>query len=137
MHHALVLPACLEIQQNFTSKHPGNPLLMYLSVLSGMKAFSLLADEIRELRERERELGIIPDVDIDAFMKASNLQNKKQHIMTDYILRLLGLEVGSQQLCTPMVHLQSVCMLDSERCLGLAEASTKWLECLVSCRLKP
>lgn len=75
---------------------------MYLQVLpSPVKASSLLADEIRELRERERELGIVPDVDIDAFMKASNLQNKKQHIMTDYILRLLGLEVRSQQLRTP------------------------------------
>ena len=59
------------------------------------------ADEIQELRERERELGIIPDVDIDAFMKASNLRNKKQHIMTDYILRLLGLEVCLQK---PVPH---------------------------------
>ena len=74
---------------------------MYPQVLpSQIKAFSLLADVFQELREREQELGIVPDADIDAFMKASNLQNRKQHIMTDYILRLLGLEVRSQPFCT-------------------------------------
>lgn len=38
-------------------------------------------------------MGIDPDWDIDAFMKASNLKGKQQSIVTDYILRMLGLEV--------------------------------------------
>lgn len=70
-----------------------------------MAQLCLSADEIQELRERERELGIVPDVDIDAFMKASNLRNKKQHIMTDYILRLLGLEVCPSR-CTCQTRIQ-------------------------------
>ena len=31
---------------------------------------------------------------IDAFMKASVRKNKRQSVMTDYIMRMLGLEVG-------------------------------------------
>lgn len=46
-----------------------------------------------ELRRREKEAGLEPDWEIDAFMRASTLANRSQHIMTDYMLRLLGLEV--------------------------------------------
>lgn len=53
------------------------------------------ADEIHELREREREAGIAPDHEIDAFMKASVRRGKRHNIRTDYVLRLLGLEVHS------------------------------------------
>ena len=48
-----------------------------------------------ELRAREKEQGLEPDWEIDAFMRASSLANRRQHIMTDYMLRLLGLEVRS------------------------------------------
>lgn len=53
------------------------------------------ADEIHELRAREREAGIAPDHEIDAFMKASVRRGKRHNIRTDYVLRLLGLEVHS------------------------------------------
>lgn len=54
----------------------------------------LYIDEIEELRKKEKELGIEPDWEIDAFMKASALRGKEHSIMTDYILRMLGLEVS-------------------------------------------
>lgn len=55
-------------------------------------------DEIEELRAKEKELGIEPDWEIDAFMKASSLKGKEHSIMTDYILRMLGLEVSVSHL---------------------------------------
>jgi len=51
------------------------------------------AGEIEELRRREREQGIEPDWEIEAFMKASIRTGKRNNIRTDYTLRLLGLEV--------------------------------------------
>jgi hypothetical protein len=45
------------------------------------------------MREREKELGIEPDWELDAFMKASAARGKRRSIMTDYIMRILGLEV--------------------------------------------
>ena len=53
------------------------------------------ADEIHRLREREKELGIEPDWEIDAFMKASAARGKRNSIMTDYTMRILGLEVDA------------------------------------------
>ena len=50
-------------------------------------------DEIHELHKREQELGIKPDPDLLAFMKASAKRGKRHSIMTDYVMRILGLEV--------------------------------------------
>ncbi len=52
-----------------------------------------LADEIHELRKREKEQGLEPDWEIDHFMKASAARGKRHSIMTDYVMRMLGLEV--------------------------------------------
>ena len=52
-----------------------------------------LADEIHELRKREKEQGLEPDWEIDMFMKASAARGKRHSIMTDYVMRMLGLEV--------------------------------------------
>ena len=51
---------------------------------------------------REKAAGIEPDWEIDALMRASAARGKRRSIMTDYTLRLLGLEacadtpIGSQ-----------------------------------------
>lgn len=70
-----------------------------------------------ELRRREKEQGLEPDWEIDAFMRASALHNKRQHIMTDYMLRLLGLEVCPfhQIICGPDVLVgkpEGACLLN-------------------------
>ena len=54
-----------------------------------------LTGEVEELRRREREQGIEPDWEVEAFMKASVRAGKRNNIRTDYTLRLLGLEVNS------------------------------------------
>jgi hypothetical protein len=45
------------------------------------------------LRAREKELGIQPDPEIDALLKASAVEGKRSNIVTDLMLRVLGLEV--------------------------------------------
>ncbi|KAL3498275.1 hypothetical protein ACH5RR_041007 [Cinchona calisaya] len=46
-----------------------------------------------ELSRREKEANIKPDPDIDVFMKASSLEGQEASVVTDYILKVLGLEM--------------------------------------------
>ncbi|XP_061340261.1 pleiotropic drug resistance protein 2-like isoform X2 [Gastrolobium bilobum] len=46
-----------------------------------------------ELSRRERETGIKPDPEIDAFMKAVALSGQKTSLVTDYVLTILGLDI--------------------------------------------
>ncbi|KAG2590002.1 hypothetical protein PVAP13_5NG314600 [Panicum virgatum] len=50
-------------------------------------------DMLTELSRREKAANIKPDPDIDAFMKASAMGGKEASVITDYILKILGLEV--------------------------------------------
>lgn len=51
-------------------------------------------DMLVELSRREKRAGIIPDEDIDIFMKAAALGDEKAYrIVTDYILKILGLDI--------------------------------------------
>ncbi|GLJ18676.1 hypothetical protein SUGI_0333120 [Cryptomeria japonica] len=50
-------------------------------------------DALTELSRREKELGIKPDPDIDIFMKATSIEGQKSNLITDYILKILGLDV--------------------------------------------
>lgn len=52
-----------------------------------------LAGEMEELRRVEKERGIEPDSDIDAFMKATAIEGKRESIETEYVLHILGLNV--------------------------------------------
>ncbi|KAK9690326.1 hypothetical protein RND81_09G120100 [Saponaria officinalis] len=51
--------------------------------------YEMLADLCR----REKEANIKPDPDIDLFMKAAVVQGQKESLITDYILKILGLEI--------------------------------------------
>lgn len=51
------------------------------------------ADELRELRKREKEQGIQSNWEIDSFMAADTLEGKREAIVSEYILRILGLDV--------------------------------------------
>ncbi|XP_025606422.1 pleiotropic drug resistance protein 1 [Arachis hypogaea] len=46
-----------------------------------------------ELLRREKEAKIKPDTDVDAYMKAAALEGQQTSVVTDYILKILGLEV--------------------------------------------
>ncbi|TYI89718.1 hypothetical protein E1A91_D03G074600v1 [Gossypium mustelinum] len=48
---------------------------------------------LKELSRREKEANIKPDPDIDIYMKAAALEGQKANVVTDYILKILGLEV--------------------------------------------
>ncbi|KAJ9688543.1 hypothetical protein PVL29_014280 [Vitis rotundifolia] len=50
-------------------------------------------DALMELLRREKEANVKPDSDIDIYMKAAVLTGHKEDIVTDYILKILGLQV--------------------------------------------
>ncbi|KAK7336923.1 hypothetical protein VNO77_17476 [Canavalia gladiata] len=50
-------------------------------------------DLLAELSRREKEANIKPDPDIDVYMKAIATEGQKANLITDYVLRILGLEV--------------------------------------------
>ncbi|KAI6680126.1 hypothetical protein NL676_034007 [Syzygium grande] len=50
-------------------------------------------DMLAELSRRETKANIKPDPDIDIFMKAVALEGQETNIVTDYILKILGLEI--------------------------------------------
>lgn len=50
--------------------------------------------ELQDLRKREAEQKVDADWEIDAFMTADTVQGKKEAIVSEYILRILGLEVS-------------------------------------------
>ena len=48
------------------------------------------------MRRREKAQGIKPDPVIDAFLKASALEGHPHSVVTDLMLRILGLEICSE-----------------------------------------
>ncbi|XP_017606609.1 pleiotropic drug resistance protein 1-like isoform X2 [Gossypium arboreum] len=50
-------------------------------------------DMLAELSRREKEANIKPDPDIDVFMKAVATEGLEASVITDYILKILGLDV--------------------------------------------
>ncbi|KAL5539498.1 hypothetical protein UlMin_043230 [Ulmus minor] len=48
---------------------------------------------LAELSRREKEANIMPDPDLDVYMKAAALEGQETNVVTDYILKILGLEV--------------------------------------------
>ncbi|WJX79100.1 hypothetical protein P8452_62252 [Trifolium repens] len=50
-------------------------------------------DLLAELSRREKHANIVPDPDIDVYMKAIATEGQKANLITDYVLRVLGLEI--------------------------------------------
>ncbi|KAG6436108.1 hypothetical protein SASPL_100991 [Salvia splendens] len=50
-------------------------------------------DLLTELSRREKEAGIKPDPEIDAFMKATAVVGQETSLITDYSLKILGLDI--------------------------------------------
>lgn len=50
-------------------------------------------DLLVETTRREKQAGIKPDPDIDAFMKATAMRGQETSLITDYVLKILGLEM--------------------------------------------
>ncbi|KAA8541857.1 hypothetical protein F0562_023009 [Nyssa sinensis] len=50
-------------------------------------------DMLAELSRREKAANIKPDPDIDVYMKAAATEGQEESVVTDYIVKVLGLEV--------------------------------------------
>ncbi|XP_076892789.1 pleiotropic drug resistance protein 1-like [Bidens hawaiensis] len=50
-------------------------------------------DMLAELSRRERDANIKPDPDVDVFMKAAATKGQEASVVTDYTLKLLGLDI--------------------------------------------
>ncbi|XP_062082924.1 pleiotropic drug resistance protein 2-like [Humulus lupulus] len=50
-------------------------------------------DLLVELSRREKAAGIKPDSEIDAFMKATAMEGQETSLITDYVLKILGLDI--------------------------------------------
>ncbi|KAJ0985631.1 hypothetical protein J5N97_003987 [Dioscorea zingiberensis] len=50
-------------------------------------------DMLTELSRREKEANIKPDPDVDVFMKAAAMEGQETSVVTDYILKILGLDI--------------------------------------------
>ncbi|KAL7166190.1 hypothetical protein ACSBR2_036968 [Camellia fascicularis] len=50
-------------------------------------------DMLTELARREKEANIKPDADLGIYMKAVSLEGQRASVVTDYVLKILGLEV--------------------------------------------
>ncbi|KAG6389523.1 hypothetical protein SASPL_150993 [Salvia splendens] len=53
---------------------------------------------LAELSRREKEANIKPDPDLDVFMKACSIPGQEESVVTDYIIKILGLEVCADTL---------------------------------------
>ncbi|KAI4344715.1 hypothetical protein L6164_011909 [Bauhinia variegata] len=56
------------------------------------------AEILEQVSRREKEAGIVPDPDLDAYMKATSVKGLKSTLQTDYILKILGLDVCAETL---------------------------------------
>ncbi|RXH88665.1 hypothetical protein DVH24_000264 [Malus domestica] len=51
------------------------------------------AQFLSELARREKEAGIYPEPEIDLFMKATSMGGRESSLITDYTLKILGLDI--------------------------------------------
>ncbi|XP_073149762.1 pleiotropic drug resistance protein 3-like [Henckelia pumila] len=56
------------------------------------------AEIMTQLTKREKEAKIVPDPDIDTYMKAIAVEGQKTTLQTDYILKILGLDICADTL---------------------------------------
>ncbi|KAH6797602.1 pleiotropic drug resistance 6 [Perilla frutescens var. hirtella] len=50
---------------------------------------------LAEISRREKEAGIHPDPEVDAFMKGISVSGQRTSLITDYVLKILGLDICS------------------------------------------
>ncbi|KAG5525542.1 hypothetical protein RHGRI_031996 [Rhododendron griersonianum] len=60
--------------------------------------FNTCPEIMVEVIRREKQARIVPDPDIDTYMKAISIEGQKTTIQTDYILKILGLNICAETL---------------------------------------
>ncbi|MED6194939.1 transcription factor [Stylosanthes scabra] len=92
MHEFVPERTCAYVSQN--DVHIGEMTVREtLSFSARCQGIGSRYDLLAEVCRREIEANVKPDPDIDAFMKARAAGGNKANIITDYILRVLGLEI--------------------------------------------
>ncbi|XP_024637157.1 pleiotropic drug resistance protein 1 isoform X2 [Medicago truncatula] len=61
-------------------------------------------DLLSELCRREKEAKIIPDPDIDVYMKATSTEGQEESLITDYMLKILGLDICADTMVGDEMH---------------------------------
>ncbi|CAI0473628.1 unnamed protein product [Linum tenue] len=64
-----------------------------LAFAARVQGVGFLHDMLAELSRREKAANIKPDPDLDVFMKAAATEGLESNVITDYTLKILGLEV--------------------------------------------
>lgn len=68
------------------------------TVVGLIKGQKPAAEELTQLREAEKASGRKPDPTIDAVLRAETIEGGRESIVTDYMLKLLGLDVRATSL---------------------------------------
>ncbi|XP_050206439.1 pleiotropic drug resistance protein 1-like [Mercurialis annua] len=63
-----------------------------LAFAARCQGVGLRHEMLAELLRREKAENVKPDPDIDVFMKAAAIEGQEVNVMTDYVLKILGLE---------------------------------------------
>ncbi|XP_058188887.1 pleiotropic drug resistance protein 3-like isoform X3 [Rhododendron vialii] len=56
------------------------------------------AEIMVEVSTKEKQAGVVPDPDIDTYMKAISVEGQKTTLQTDYMLKILGLDICADTL---------------------------------------
>ncbi|KAH9301332.1 hypothetical protein KI387_012915, partial [Taxus chinensis] len=59
---------------------------------------------LQELSRREKQAGIKPDPDVDVYMKETAIEGQRTSLVTDYVLKLLGLDICADTILGDEMH---------------------------------
>lgn len=57
------------------------------------------AELLQRMRSHEREHDIEPDWNVHAFQKAQAIQGQRSSVATEYVIRMLGLDICADTIC--------------------------------------
>lgn len=75
------------------------PVLHQRIPLLAAEAQCGVADLLAQIRKYEKEHDIEPDWNVHAFMKAQSIQGQQSSVATEYVIRMLGLDICADTIC--------------------------------------
>lgn len=61
-------------------------------------------DMLVELARREKEAGVFPEQEVDVYMKAIAVEGQEHSLVTDYIMKILGLDICANTMVGDNMH---------------------------------
>ncbi|KAH9321629.1 hypothetical protein KI387_016268, partial [Taxus chinensis] len=61
-------------------------------------------DLLQEILRLEKQAGIKPDPDVDIYMKGTAIEGQQTSLVTDYVLKLLGLDISADTIVGDQMH---------------------------------